>query len=122
MLAKLIALAVRNPITIIAIAAVFAVVAATQLPAVPIEAFPDVTNLQVQVITLANGRAAEEVERQVTIPIEREMFGIQQMVDLRSVSVFGLSVITATFDDGADLFTARLRVGERLREVDLPKA
>ncbi len=121
MLQRLVAFAVHRPWAVLGVAVVAAIIGYGQMLGVPIEAFPDVTNLQVQVITLAPGRAAEEVERQVTIPIEREMAGIPDMVDLRSISVFGLSQITATFDDGADDFVARTRVGERLRQVELPE-
>ena len=59
----------------------------------PIEAYPDVTNLQVNIITLFPGQAAEEVERQVTIPLERGLSALPKAIDLRSVSVFGLSYI-----------------------------
>lgn len=121
MLQRLVAFAVQRPWAVIVVTIVAALVGYGQMLGVPIEAFPDVTNLQVQVITLAPGRAAEEVERQVTIPIERELAGTPDMVDLRSISVFGLSQITCTFDDAAEDFQARTRVGERLREVDLPE-
>lgn len=117
---KLIRFAITRPLAVVALAVVFALIAGLQVAEVPIEAFPDVTNTQVQVITLAPGRAAEEVERQVTIPIEREIAGLPECTEQRSVSVYGLSMVTLTFEDGADDFAARLRVGERLRQVDLP--
>ncbi|MDP3278504.1 MAG: CusA/CzcA family heavy metal efflux RND transporter [Deltaproteobacteria bacterium] len=117
---KLVRLSIARPWAVLALTMVFAVIAIAQLAEVPIEAFPDVTNSQVQVITLSPGRAAEEVERQVTIPIERELAGLPESSEQRSVSVYGLSVITVTFEDGADEFAARLRVGERLRQVELP--
>ncbi len=116
----LIRAAIARPWAVVAIAVVFALLASLQVMEVPIEAFPDVTNAQVQIITLAPGRAAEEVERQVTIPIEREVSGLPDCSEQRSVSVYGLSMVTLTFDDGADEFTARARVGERLRQVELP--
>ena len=121
MLQRVVRFAVAHPLAMLPIIVLFLGFGWVQMSGVPIEAFPDVTNVQVQVITLAPGRAAEEVERQVTIPIERELAGTPLMVDLRSISVFGLSQITLTFDDSADDFEARLRVGERLREVDLPE-
>ena len=86
----------------------------------PIEAYPDVTNLQVNIITLFPGQAAEEVERQVTIPLERGLSALPKAIDLRSVSVFGLSYIIVTFDDEVDMYFARQVVTERLRQVDLP--
>ncbi|MFO0601947.1 MAG: CusA/CzcA family heavy metal efflux RND transporter [Polyangiales bacterium] len=120
MLQRLVRLAIGRPWVTVAVSALVALVGYGMLLGVPVEAFPDVTNTQVQVITLAPGRAAEEVEREVTIPVERELAGTPQMVDLRSISVFGLSQITCTFDDGADDFAARVRVLERLHQADLP--
>lgn len=86
----------------------------------PVEAYPDVTNTQVQVITLFPGHAAEEVERLVTIPVENEMNGIPKRSSLRSVSLFGLSVVTIVFDDDADRAYVRNQVFERLQSVPLP--
>jgi cobalt-zinc-cadmium resistance protein CzcA len=120
MLQRLVRLAIGRPWVTVAVSALVALVGYGLLLGVPVEAFPDVTNTQVQVITLAPGRAAEEVEREVTIPLERELAGTPQMVDQRSISVFGLSQITCTFDDGADDFAARVRVLERLHQADLP--
>lgn len=86
----------------------------------PIEAFPDVTNAQVQVITQMPGYAAEEIERQVTVPLERTLNGTPGMTLLRSESLFGLSIVTLIFDDKADPFTSRMIVGQRLGQADLP--
>jgi len=86
----------------------------------PIEAYPDVTNLQVNIITLFPGQAAEEVERRVTVQVERGLSALPKAIDLRSVSVFGLSYIIVTFDDDVDMYFARQVVTERLRQVDLP--
>lgn len=120
MLLRLVNAAIARPWATLAGSLLLALVGYALFLGVPIEAFPDVTNTQVQVITLAPGRAAEEVEREVTIPLERELAGTPQMVDLRSISVFGLSQITCTFDDGADDFAARVRVLERLHQAELP--
>ena len=76
----------------------------------PIEAYPDVTNTQVTVITLMSGYAPEEVERQVTIPLEHELNGTPKMIQMRSQSLFGLSLITITFEDDADSFHSRTEV------------
>ena len=86
----------------------------------PVEAFPDVTDTQVQVITLFPGRAAEEVEKQVTIPVEIGLSGIPHSVRLFSHTQFGLSFIAVTFDDAVDAYFSRQQVLERLRDVDLP--
>jgi len=107
------------------IAAVFftAVVAAFGIRAylnTPIEAFPDVTNAQVTVITQMPGYAAPEIERLITVPVERVLNGTPGMTLIRSQSLFGLSLVTLTFRDGADPFNARLLVAQRLTQVDLP--
>src|SRR5207247_8892048 len=86
----------------------------------PIEAFPELADPQVYVITLFPGHAAEEIERQVTLPIEQELNGLPGLGRMRSVSIFGLSYVTLTFDDGTDLYFARQQVSERLAGVDVP--
>lgn len=86
-----------------------------------VEAFPDVTNVQVQVITQFPGKAAEEVERQVTIPLEMATNGLPGLLNRRSISMFGLSVITLTFDDNVQSKEARLNVSMRLQDLDIPK-
>ena len=86
----------------------------------PVEAYPDVANTWVQVITQWPGRAAEEVEQQVTIPIEIQMNGIPHLVHLRSVSLAGLSVVNLIFDDNSNNDWDRQKVLERLQQVTLP--
>jgi cobalt-zinc-cadmium resistance protein CzcA len=87
----------------------------------PIEAFPDVTNAQVTVITTMPGAAPEEIERQVTTPLERALNGTPGSTLLRSESLFGLSLITLIFDDKSDSFSSRLLVSQRLAGADLPE-
>ena len=87
---------------------------------IPIVAFPDVQDVQVQIVTQALGQAPEEVERSITLPIEREMSGVPRMTQLRSVSITGLSVITLTFSDRTDDYFARHQVLEKLLNVTLP--
>lgn len=86
----------------------------------PVETFPDVTNTNVIVITQWPGRSAEEVERFVTIPLEVELNSVPRKSTLRSVSLFGLSVVTMIFEDGVDNFTAQTNVANRIAGVDLP--
>ncbi|MEB0233205.1 efflux RND transporter permease subunit, partial [Undibacterium sp. 10I3] len=86
----------------------------------PIEAFPDVQDVQVQIVTQFPGQAAEEVERAITLPIEREMSGVPGQTQVRSVSIIGLSVVTITFNDGTDDYFARQQVLEKLQGVTLP--
>ena len=87
---------------------------------ITIEAFPDVQDVQVQVVTQATGQAPEEVERTVTLPIEREMSGVPGLTQLRSVSITGLSVVTLTFNEKTADYFARQQVLERLQTVALP--
>src|SRR5262245_39823710 len=86
----------------------------------PIEAYPELADVQVQVITLFPGHAAEEVEKFVTIPIENELNGTPQLTAIRSSSIFGLSVVRAIFEDGTDDYFARQQVLERLHVAQLP--
>src|SRR5699024_9612295 len=85
-----------------------------------IEAYPDIADVTSQVVTQVTGLAAEEVEKQITIPIERELNGLPGMHVMRSKSTFGLSIITLVFEDGIDDYWARMRIQERLGDVDLP--
>lgn len=86
----------------------------------PIEAFPDVQDVQVVVITQQPGQAPEEVERAVSLPIERALAGTPGVSNMRSVSITGLSVVTLIFQDGTDDYFARQQVLEKLRDADLP--
>src|SRR6478752_10297329 len=85
-----------------------------------IEAFPDPTDTQVQIITLFSGQPAEEVERRVSLPLERALNGAPGLTNLRSISLFGLSFLTLTFDDGVDLLRARQQATERITQAELP--
>ena len=86
----------------------------------PVEAFPDVSDIQTTVITLFPGHAPEEVEKQVTIPLEIALAGVPHSVRMFSHTQFGLSFLTLTFDDQVDDYFARQRVLERLQQADLP--
>ncbi|MBL7864289.1 MAG: efflux RND transporter permease subunit [Cyclobacteriaceae bacterium] len=88
---------------------------------IPLEAFPDVTNTQVIIVTEWKGRSAEEVERFVTTPIEIAMNPVQKKINVRSITMFGLSVIKIIFDDDAEDFFARQQVNNQLRNVALPE-
>ena len=88
----------------------------------PLEAFPDVTNTQIIVVTQWNVRSAEEVERFVSIPIEVAMNSVQRKTSVRSISMFGLSVIKIIFEDDVEDFFARQQVTNLLRNVNLPPA
>lgn len=85
-----------------------------------IQAFPELTNVQVQVITQFSGKAAEEVERQITVPVEVATNGLPGLINQRSISIFGLSVVTLTFDDNVHSKDARIAVSQRLSDAELP--
>jgi cobalt-zinc-cadmium resistance protein CzcA len=88
---------------------------------IPIEAFPDVTNTQIIIVTQWNGRSAEEVERFVTTPIEIAMNSVQRKTNVRSITMFGLSVVKIIFEDDVEDFFARQQVDNQLRHVSLPE-
>jgi cobalt-zinc-cadmium resistance protein CzcA len=98
-------------------AAILAVAGVLAWRALPIDAFPDVTNVQVMVLTDAPGRAPEDVERQITFPIETAMQGLPRVEQVRSLSKSGLSQVVVVFEDGTDIYFARQRVFERLQTV-----
>lgn len=87
----------------------------------PIDAFPDVTNTKVTIITQWPGRSAEEMEKFITIPIEIAMNSVQKKTDIRSTTLFGLSVVNVMFEDHVDDFTARQQVYNLLNDADLPE-
>ena len=118
---KLLELSVRTRLFAFVVAAVLAVWGAYAYQHLTIEAFPDPTDTQVQVITQYSGQPTEEVERRVSTPIERELNGTPGLVRSRSISLFGLSLVTLTFGDGVDPLIARQQVTERLAGVDLPE-
>ncbi|QSQ27528.1 efflux RND transporter permease subunit [Pyxidicoccus parkwayensis] len=86
-----------------------------------VEAFPDPTDTQVNVITLYPGQPSEEVERQIGLPLERALNGTPGLARLRNLSLFGLSFVTMTFNDGVDALFARQQILERLRDAELPE-
>lgn len=105
---------------VIGLTLVMVILGVVSFERLPIQAFPDVQNVFVQVVTQYPGQAPEEVEKIVTLPIEREMNGLPHLINMRSVSIFGLSVVTLTFDDDAEDYFSRQQVLERLRNVNLP--
>src|SRR4249919_37135 len=99
MLDKLITFAITQRIFLLVLAVAVAIAGWRALSNLSIEAFPDVQDVQVLIITQAPGLAPEEVERSISLPIEREMGGVPRQTQLRSVSITGLSVVTLTFAD-----------------------
>src|SRR4030095_3582909 len=111
----------RNKAAVLALTAVVAVWGWLSFRELTVEAFPDPTETQVQVITLYPGQPAEEVERQLGLPLERALNGTPGLGRLRNLSLFGLSFVTLTFLDGVEGQAARVQVLERLRAVELPE-
>jgi cobalt-zinc-cadmium resistance protein CzcA len=117
---KSVAFALQNRFLVLCAGILALIWGAISFKQLPVEAYPDVANNYVQVITQWPGRAAEEVEQQVTIPIEVQMNGLPQLVSLRSWSLAGLSSINLTFDDGSNNDLNRQKVLEKLSQVSLP--
>src|SRR6266436_2385702 len=114
MLNGIISFSIRNKIVIGALT--FALIAwgGYSLTQLPIDAVPDITNNQVQILTISPSLAANEIERLVTFPVEQTMATIPEITEMRSFSRFGLSVVTIVFTDETDVYWARQQVSERL--------
>src|SRR6201995_3255844 len=110
----------KNRFFIFFVTALLAVAGYISFKNLNIDAFPDVTNTSVIIITQWPGRSAEEVEKFVTRPIEIAMNPAEKKVSIRSSSLFGLSVVTVTFDDDVDYAFARLQINNHLGDADLP--
>ncbi|WP_350296548.1 CusA/CzcA family heavy metal efflux RND transporter [Limnohabitans sp. Rim8] len=117
---KLVHYALHQPLFIVLGTVLFAMAGIFAFKNLSVEAFPDVTDTQVTVIALYPGRAAEEVEKQVTLPIEVALSGLPNSIRLFSHTQFGLSFTVITYDDNAQVNLVRQQVNERLRSVDLP--
>ncbi len=115
MLNKLIDMGVENRLLVVLALIATLVGASMILPRLNLDAFPDVTNVQVQINTEAQGLAAEEVEQLITFPIEAVMYALPDVEEVRSISKTGLSVITVVFKEGTDIYFARQLVFERLQ-------
>jgi cobalt-zinc-cadmium resistance protein CzcA len=110
----------KNRLFVFIMVAALIVIGARAVTTLPIEAFPDFQDVQVVIITQQPGQAPEEVERAVSLPIERALAGTPGVSNMRSVSITGLSVVTLIFQDGTDDYFARSQVLEKLRDADLP--
>src|SRR6516165_9115833 len=121
MLNAIIDWSLRNRFLVLAGAVVFIVLGAWSLSQLDIDAFPDTTPVQVQINTMAPGLAPEEVERQITFPVEQAINGLPRLQQLRSISKFGLSQVVVVFADGTDIYFARQMVNERLNLAEIPE-
>src|SRR5579863_7491462 len=120
MIQAIVEYSLNNRFIVMAIAILLLLWGAISFHNLPVEAYPDVANNYVQIITQWPGRAAEEIEQQVTIPIEIQMNGIPHLEHLRSISIFGLSAVNLIFDDESENDWNRQKVLERLGQVTLP--
>src|SRR5438552_4773683 len=120
MITRLVAFALHQRFITLALAFLLTVGGIISYHRLPIEAYPDVADVQVDVITIWPGHAAEEVERLITVPLEKELNGIAGITFLRSVSNFGLSNIHVLFADGTDNYWSRQQVLERITGAELP--
>lgn len=117
---NIVAFSLKNKFFIFFCTAVAVITGIVSFKHTPIDAFPDVTNTKVTVITQWPGRSAEEVEKFITIPIEIAMNSVQNKTDIRSTTLFGLSVLHVMFEDDVDDFVARQQVYNLLNDADLP--
>ena len=120
MIRALVDFALNNRFVVLALAILALGWGAISFHNLPVEAYPDIADNYVTIITQWPGRAAEEVEQQVTIPIEIQMNGIPHLTHLRSESIFGLSFVLMIFDDASDNDWNRQKVLERMAQADLP--
>ena len=120
MIERFVALCLRRRFIVWAIFFLVAVYGAFSFTRLPLEAYPDISDVSAQVITQVNGLAAEEVEQQITIPLEQELMGTPGVSVMRSKSTFGLSLITLVFKDGVEDYWCRQRIQERISGLSLP--
>jgi len=120
MIRRIVSFALHQPLFLLLMLLLFIAGGVTAFKTLPIEAFPDVSDIQVAVITLFPGHAPEEVEKQVTIPLEIALSGLPHSVRMFSHTQFGLSFLMLTFDDKVNDYFARQQVLERFQGADLP--
>jgi heavy metal efflux system protein len=118
MLERLMALSLRTQLMVLLLVVLIAGVGTWAVGTIPIDAFPDVTNIQVEVVSTAPGLSPLEIERHVTYPIEIAMRGLPGLAEMRSVTKYGISVVTLVFADNVDIYFARQQVHERVSEVE----
>jgi cobalt-zinc-cadmium resistance protein CzcA len=120
MIQRLVRFALHQRFVVLALAVLLVSSGIVAFKRLPIEAYPDVADVEVDVITLLPGHAAEEVKRYITIPLEKELNGTPRLTFLRSISIFGLSNVRVFFSDGTDNYWSRQQVTERASQADLP--
>jgi cobalt-zinc-cadmium resistance protein CzcA len=111
----------RNRLIVLVLSALLMAAGLVALTRLPIDAFPDTTPVQVQINTNAPSLNPVEIEQQITFPVEQAIGGLPGLVEVRSISKFGLSQVVAIFEDSVDVYFARQLIGERLQTVELPE-
>ena len=120
MIERIIAFCLQQRLMVIGATVAIAISGIIAFENLPVQAFPDVQNVFVQVVTQDPGQAPEEIEKLISLPIERVMNGLPHLINMRSVSIFGLSVVTLTFDDSGEDYFSRQQVLERLQNANIP--
>ena len=121
MLDATIKFSLKNRLLIVLLSVVMICVGVWALFRVPVDAFPDTTPVQVQINTVAPALNSEEIEQQITLPVEMSIGGLPGLKSVRSISKFGLSQVVAVFTDSTSITDARQYVSERLVSVELPE-
>ena len=117
LLSAIVAWSLRNRAVVMLLTALFLAIGIHAALNLPVDAVPDITTVQVQIITSAPALSPVEIEQYVTVPVERSMAGIPKTTEVRSISKYGISVVTVVFQDGTDIYFARQLVSERMREA-----
>ena len=118
LLNRIVAWSLRHRAAVLVAAVLLVLVGARAAVVLPVDAVPDITNIQVQVITAAPALTPVEVEQYVSVAVERAMAGIPKVSEIRSISKYGLSVVTIVFEEGTDIYFARQMVLERMRDAE----
>src|SRR5215469_7929309 len=118
---RIVASSLRQRLLVVLFTVVLVGAGLRSLQRLPVDAYPDLSPPMVEIISQWPGHAAEEVERLITVPLEREMNGSPRLVTSRSISLYGLSDVILTFENGTDNYFARQQVFNRLSEVTLPQ-
>ncbi|HAM49988.1 MAG TPA: CusA/CzcA family heavy metal efflux RND transporter, partial [Nitrospiraceae bacterium] len=120
MINRIISICLRKRLVVVMVSTLLTVFGYFSWTKLAVEAYPDIGDVTAQVVTQAPGLAAEEVEQQITIPLERALAGTPGLESMRSSSTFGLSIIPIVFRDGVDDYWARQRVTDNISQVTLP--
>src|SRR4029079_14212982 len=118
---RIVRASLRQPLLILLMTVALIVVGVWSLQRLPVDAYPDISPPMVEIVTQWPGHAAEEIERLITVPVENGMSGLPKLRVTRSVSLYGLSDVRLTFEDGTDNYFARQQAFERIGDIELPE-